>query len=514
MVATDRRSTTRLLHASELFQTRVDDRFWGFGGRTRNRNRLRRGDHAIIYLGGSAGKKAVADCTVASDPFELSREDKVRFAHNEAAFFSDYGVYLQSINLWPRAVTFIPSLIQQLSFIKNKNQWGTALQGTLIGIPQADYRTILRYRSDKMHRAQLNIPLISPKAEVVAHGKPLSLLLGNDLLSGENVRWSPMEEKNPHLLIVGMSGSGKTETLKSMIFELGRAGIPSAILDLHNEFQAVADKTIDLSATIKLNPLEILGRSPLSIVYEVSSILRSIYRLGDQQEAVLRNALKQSYRKHEITSERSTWKHAPPTFGEMHEILENMKEDKQIRAFVTRLLNRIEPLFDMEVFAEETYFPFGDVVKQITALQLVTLPSEPVKIALSDFILRRLWYYTLTLGPSESPRFYVVIDEAHRLAYENSPLEPFLREARKYGVGVMLSSQRPTDFSESILANVSSIICLQCPLDKDARYMAQQLNCRPEEIKTLVRRGEALVKHTSSADPQRVQILPLFGRLA
>ncbi len=322
-----------------------------------------------------------------------------------------------------------------------------------------------------------------------------------------------MEEKNPHLLIVGMSGSGKTETLKSMIYELGRAGIPSAILDLHNEFQAVADKTIDLSATIKLNPLETLGRSPLSIVYEVSSILRSIYRLGDQQEAVLRKALKHSYRNHEITSERSTWKHAPPTFSEIHGILENMKEDKQIRAFVSRLLNRIEPLFDMEVFAEETYFPFGEVVRQITALQLVTLPSEPVKIALSDFILRRLWYYTLSLGPSESPRFYVVIDEAHRLAYENSPLEPFLREARKYGVGVMLSSQRPTDFSESILANVSSIICLQCPLDKDARYMAQQLNCRPEEIKTLLGRGEAVVKHTSSADPQHVQILPLLDRL-
>jgi hypothetical protein len=78
----------------------------------------------------------------------------------------------------------------------------------------------------------------------------------------------------------------------------------------------------------------------------------------------------------------------------------------------------------------------------------------------------------------------------------------------------MLSSQRPTDFSESILANVSSIICLQCPLDKDARYIAQQLNCRPEEIKTLVRRGEALVKHTSSSDPQHVQILPLLDRLA
>ena len=290
LVATDRKSSSRHLHAMELFQTRINDQFWGFSAKTRNRNRLRKGNHAIIYLGGSAGKKAVANCTLASDPFELSPEDKLRLAHNESAFLADYGVYLQGINQWSRPVTFIHGLIQQLSFIKNKGQWGTALQGTIISIPEADYQTLLHHRSDKAD-GQLNVERVSRQTEVVVRGKPLSLLLGHDLLSGEVVYWSPMEEKNPHLLIVGMSGSGKTETLKSMIYALRKAGIPSVILDLHSEFQVVADKTIDLSATIKLNPLEILGRSPLSVVYEVSSILRSIYRLGDQQEAVLRKAL-------------------------------------------------------------------------------------------------------------------------------------------------------------------------------------------------------------------------------
>ncbi len=146
LVATDRKSSSRRLHAKELFQTRLNDHFWGFGAKTRNRNRLKRDDPAIIYLGGNDGKRAVADCTLASDPFELSPSDKLKFAHNESAFFSDYGIYLQAINPWSQPVIFTHGLIQRLSFIKNKARWGTSLQGTIIPIPEADYRMILQYR--------------------------------------------------------------------------------------------------------------------------------------------------------------------------------------------------------------------------------------------------------------------------------------------------------------------------------------------------------------------------------
>ncbi|MEM3684062.1 MAG: ATP-binding protein [Conexivisphaerales archaeon] len=343
----------------------------------------------------------------------------------------------------------------------------------------------------------------------------VSVLLGQKIENGSAVVWQPISELNPHILVVGMSGSGKTETLRTLIYELKKQGIPSLILDFHNEYSSVSDLQIDVRKGITINPLELLGRSPLDVKYEVSSIMRNIYGLGDQQEAYLREAIEQAYNSKGIyEKEEATWGNTPPNFSDVKLFLEErMEENSQSRSVITALLNRLEPVFDVEVFSGGTIVSFDKVVNQSTAVQLRDLPTDEVKTAVSDFFLRRLWYYTYKLGESKNLRFYCVVDEGHRLAYEKSPLDSFLREARKYGVGVMLSSQQPHDFSETIMANVATIVCLRCKLEDDAKFMAKQLGCDPQEIQFMTELGKSIVRFSSSKEAINVQIIPTNRRM-
>jgi len=361
-------------------------------------------------------------------------------------------------------------------------------------------------------------PKLPKKIEAITRsleGDELSILLGENLVSRSNVDWKPSSEKNPHLLVVGTTGSGKTETMLSLVYELRKRGISCLILDFHNEYSEIADMKINIREGVTINPLELFERSPLDTIYETSSILRQIYSLGDQQEATLRQAIRKSYEDKGISDkDKLTWSNPPPNFLNVKENLEQMMTEgpSSIRSVIITLFNRLEPIFDIEIFSKATSIPFEEIVKRTTAIQLKDLPTDQVKTAASDFFLRRLWYYMYKLGQSKNLRLYCVVDEGHRLAYEKSPLDQFLREARKYGVGVMLSSQRPSDFTETVVANVGSIISLQCPLEKDAKFMAKQMNCAIKHIQFLDEVGKAIVKFSSKETPLTIQITPLSPR--
>ena len=77
--------------------------------------------------------------------------------------------------------------------------------------------------------------------------------------------------------------------------------------------------------------------------------------------------------------------------------------------------------------------------------------------------------------PSRQPRFYIIVDEAHRLAYEESALDLIAREGREYGVGLIVASQFFKDFKKEVAGNLSSIISYHVQPSEEARYVAQQL---------------------------------------
>src|SRR5712692_241018 len=86
--------------------------------------------------------------------------------------------------------------------------------------------------------------------------------------------------------------------------------------------------------------------------------------------------------------------------------------------------------------------------------------------AVTEFLLWNLIGFVESVGPGLM-RCFVVLDEAHKLAFvPGSPAEKLLREGRKFGLGLILASQQPEDFSRVAFANTATKMVFQVGDDK------------------------------------------------
>lgn len=110
----------------------------------------------------------------------------------------------------------------------------------------------------------------------------------------------------------------------------------------------------------------------------------------------------------------------------------------------------------------------------------------------------------------------VVCEEAHRYAPngKNASFQPTKRalariakEGRKYGVGLALVTQRPSELDESIMSQCNTIITLRMSNEQDQRFVRRTL---PEGAKSLIdmlptlRTREALIVGEGTSVPVRV----------
>ena len=351
----------------------------------------------------------------------------------------------------------------------------------------------------------------------------LQVLLGK--VQNREYFWTPLEEINPHLLIIGSSGTGKTQTTKAIIFHLKKQGIPAFVIDFANEYkeQDLVGYILKPGSDITINPLDIpqleLEGGPRITKFRVSGILRKIYRLGDQQEALVREAITLSYREVGILEEDSqTWMKQAPPFKLVKKFLEQKAQQKGSEANRAKaILNRLQPIFDLDVFSGKTQVPFKHIYKEGASLFLRDLPTEETKLATAEFFLRWLWHYILPQGEiRETLRLVIVLDEAHKLAYEGSPVADLLRQGRKYGLSCILSTQQPDDFEskELVFQNTSLKMAFGCKEEHHARTMAKQMDPRNQknlfleihELDIL----EAMVYSSAQRKVEKVKIIPYF----
>lgn len=336
-----------------------------------------------------------------------------------------------------------------------------------------------------------------------------NILLGKNVDNGKDVWFNPVKTEpkkltNQHLLIVGKSGAGKSQTTGAVLNELNRQEIPFLILDFQGEyisadltnskgetFQEVTNSTeFDPSLGMDINPLELsLDRkgnksSFMNNVYQVSGILKQIFGLGDIQHPVLKDAIKRAYyEKGFSVNDRSTWNNEPPAFQDIWAVLEFMEQNEGMN--VRNLKYRIEPLFENNIFIPgDESFSIEEMLRQNSIVNLSTLPTPEIMKSVARFILQSVYNLMLAEGPSKQIKLYVVIDEAHKLSYDQT-LTDLIREARKYGVGFILASQSIRDFATIVFENMGTKIALQLE-GEDAKYMADNFGVTDKDVKKAV----------------------------
>jgi hypothetical protein len=156
--------------------------------------------------------------------------------------------------------------------------------------------------------------------------------------------------------------------------------------------------------------------------------------------------------------------------------------------------------------------------KPLTILDVSELPSEVAADVIG--LLVRVVYDTLFWAGSQpvsgkAQPLLIVVDEAHRFLPEGGEsachriLTRVAKEGRKYGVGVMVVTQRPSDVDTTILSQCGTMIALRTTNAGDRSKVASAF---PDDLGGLVdllpslRTGEGLFVGEAMFVPSRVRV--------
>ncbi len=365
----------------------------------------------------------------------------------------------------------------------------------------------------------------------------LELTLGEELNTKAPVTWSPGRQSNGFLLILGASGSGKTETLKVLGEGIATHGIPVLVLDFHGDVQFPGLRSVLLSSgtssTAGVNPMELDSQSAEETgLYDQRKVIRDMIRnavpaLGHRQNAILREAIEEAYLNAGfIDGDPKTWRNAPPTFADVEHILSTWAEDdtrKSQRSAIEGCLAAVQEIFEHPIFHRKEHVSTEEMLSANVRLDLSKLTDE-VRYITAETLLRKIFRVLRLRGPipvqpvddRQRFRMFVIIDEAKILSTgggdTDAPdriLNLLFTEARKFGLGMILASQMSDHFGSEVKANAATWLVLK-PMDmKEAKKNAPNVHMDPEALTALKGKGDGYFRDRSSSRARRIQVHPL-----
>lgn len=327
-------------------------------------------------------------------------------------------------------------------------------------------------------------------------GRPLEkIFIGVDD-SRSMVYFDPQSPVDPldnlNIMVTGSSGKGKTQLLKYLVCKLREQGKNLLVLDFKNDFasdepftrRADLERIFVAFGGLPYNPLipypvrhPVTGEmylQPGQHIAGVTSVLKRTVQLGAQQAVNLKNAMASAFEAAGIPS-TGTVRYLDisrlPDFG----VVGNTLRDVDDRAF-----NRLEPLFGL-FNPEFRTVSFHELTSRSMVIDLSQIPSEEIKNALSQLVVMSAHRYFNSLPHSGSIRQLFVIDEANRVL-DYDYMAEFVLQCRAYGVGVILSSQYPSQFHPDVSSSMATKILHGNERDNArVRAIVQLIRCEGRE---------------------------------
>ena len=343
-----------------------------------------------------------------------------------------------------------------------------------------------------------------------------------------------------HFAILGTTGSGKSCALATVMHAiLGAHPFGHAILlDPHNEYSRAFDGLAEVVTPENLQlPYWLLNFEEMVEVMcsrDDNSRSSEAFILKDAIQLARRGAVEGENEQRHITVDTPT---PYPLSALLHNIeaaMGQLQKAEQAKPYL-RLRSRIEALRSDRRYA----FMFSglsvrdtlpDVLsrlirvpvdgKPLTIFDLSGVPSEIVDVVVS-LLCRTLFDFVVWSERSEAVPVLLVCEEAHRYIPQDSGkgFEPTRRmiariakEGRKYGLSLGLVSQRPSELSETILSQCSTLFALRMGNQKDQDFVRQAL---PESAEGMLnslpslRNQQAVVVGEGVVLPMRIRFADL-----
>ncbi len=342
-----------------------------------------------------------------------------------------------------------------------------------------------------------------------------------------------------HFAVLGTTGSGKscsvTVLLRSILEVAPKAHM--ILLDPHNEYRrAFADHAEAIDPTT-LN----LPHWLLNFQESIELFIGTTEYAATSQTNILKDAMLSARRDLAppgIAQEKITVD--TPVPYKLSALIEKIEANKPTQASkqdpYLKIINKIETLrqdsrFSFLIRPDDAvtdelativgqYLRIPVTDKPLSIIDLSGVPSDVVDVVVSVLCRMVFDFAVWSPRPVQVP-IVLVCEEAHRYAPRRSDaafqptrqaLSRIAKEGRKYGVGLGLISQRPSELSESILSQCNTLIALRMSNEQDQNFVQRAL---PDSVRSLVkvlstlRTQEALVVGEGSIVPVRLRFSDL-----
>ena len=335
-----------------------------------------------------------------------------------------------------------------------------------------------------------------PPADYLMADPLNSIYIGRTEVFNVPFHWTYARLTNPHIAIVGITGSGKSYFIKTFIVRASLVWNSNAIIiDWAGEYKSwvrqVGGQVISLGKGAYLNLLDLAGMKPSDRTKQVIRSLEVLTDIGQypEQRRLIEQAMEEAYVKAGFKLTDKNQKDAlgntlkPPTLKDVQKILQEKLETGTYE-FPAELENAIYKVKQFtlsgdDYFAEQSTIDLDRLLSSgIVALDLSGLPNETFRalggLAILQFIKEKMrmegW------SPQKGVKLFVVLDEAWKISKDdNSDAVMIVREGRKYQFSLIVASQNPTDISEVIFSNVGTTFMLRLKYEKYLDYIQGSL---------------------------------------
>ena len=330
-----------------------------------------------------------------------------------------------------------------------------------------------------------------------------------------------------HVSVLAKTGAGKSYTVGVILEEFLRAEVPLVILDPHGEYGSLRHANIEER---EVKAMRRHGVKPRSFAKQIAEFAIDT-RINPEAERLVLEGMNLEGR--EIVDLMGS-KISGGQVGVLYQAVKEVKDHlpaytlKDVMDAVGRnrssakwnVLNALEALDATKVF-DIRGTPISELVKpgQATIINLKGISPDIQEVVVTR-VTNLLWE---ARKRNEVPPHILVCEEAHNFCPErgvgNAISGPVLRtvasEGRKFGMGLVIVSQRPAKIDKNVLSQCNTQVVLKVTNPNDLKAIVASVEGITSETADEVQRlpiGSALVAGGRLTQPVFVEIRPRLTR--